>query len=149
MGLDDFKSEDSPNTSKNNTNSNSGNSSKSDGKKDSKKNEPFKVVGFGRNTKTFQTEEDWDITVDYIEEEMGFEIGTVLNWPNQYRHKALHVAILNGKLGENAEFDVEKECEVCGRTFQFPKEWDYMEYRDTITCPTHEFREVVKAHKSK
>jgi len=147
MGLDDFKSEGSTKTKQKSSSSSSNKSSSSKSGKSSSKNEPFKVVGVGNKTKTFKTEEQWDEAVEYIEDELGFDIENVLNWRNQYRHRVLHVAIVNTRLKKNETFDVTKDCDVCGHTFEFPRDWDFMEYKSIITCPEHEFEEVAKAYK--
>lgn len=139
MGLDNFKNEDSQ--SPRSTSSNSG------GKKKSSKNEPFKRVGFGKTTKVFQTEEDWERTVDYIENEMGFSIDEVMGWNHKFRHKALHVAIINSRSDKEKEFTVEKKCFVCGRTFSFPHSWDFMEYEGSPVCPGHSYEDVVDRYR--
>jgi len=146
MGLDNFKSDESPSKQSNSDEGDNQNKESSKTSSSKKKNKPFKTVGVGQNRKVFRNEEMWDETVSYIENVMGFEIDKVLKWPDKYRHKALHVAILNSSLGEDREFDVTKTCFVCGHEFEFPEDWDYETYRDSVSCSTHELGEVVKRY---
>jgi len=142
MGLDNFSNEDSQATSDTQTNSGGGGTTKK-----KKKSDPFKRVGMKPKQKVFQTEEDWERTVEWIENKLGYGIDEVLNWPTHIRHKALHRAIIKSKSGEDAEeFNIHRKCFVCDYEYSFPHDWDYEEYKGETVCGEHEFAEVKEAY---
>lgn len=143
MGLDDFATEESQSSS-NTRNSGGGDNSS---KKTKTRSEPFKTVGVGTKRKVFQTEEDWERTVEYIENHMGFDMDEVMGWPNKIRHKALHVGIMKSQHNEVEDFNVFKQCFVCGKKYNFPHDWDFMQYRDSAVCGSHEYSEVKETYR--
>lgn len=144
MGLDDFKTEESQSSS--NT-QNGGGGNDDSGSTTQTQNNPYKRVGVGTKQKVFQTEEQWERTVEYVENGLGFDIDEVMGWPNKIRHRALHVAIINSKSdGESEEFDIFRQCFVCGKTYNFPHDWDFMQYNGSAVCGSHEFSEVKNAY---
>ena len=147
MGLDSFKTEESRSKTQKSEESDNNSKSKNNSSSKKSKHDPFKTVGVGRNKKVFETEEMWNDVVEYVEEEMGFEMSNVLNWSDRFRHKALHIAILNSRLDENREFNITRTCFVCGETFKFPDNWNFVEYKGNELCPTHEFGEVLETYK--
>lgn len=148
MGLDNFTSEDSKGGGSQSSDSKSSDSSSNaDDSTSSSQNDPYKRVGVGNHVKVFHTEDDWERTVDYLENEMGFDIDEVLSWKPQYTHKALHVAIINSKGIGDLEFEVTKECMVCGHIYNFPHDWDFVTYKEEPVCPDHEYQEIIKANR--
>lgn len=146
MGLDDFATEESQSSS--NTRDSGGGDDDSDSSKKTKsRNDPFKTVGVGAKRKIFQTEEDWERTVEYVENHMGFEMDEVMSWPNNIRHKALHVAIMKSQGNEVDDFNIYRQCFVCGKTFNFPHDWDFMQYQGSEVCGSHNYEEVKKTYR--
>jgi len=143
MGLDDFTTEESQSSS-NTRNSDGGDNSSKNTKS---RSEPFKTVGVGAKRKIFQSEEDWNRTVDYIDNHMGFDMDEVMSWPNNIRHKALHVGIMKSQGNKTEDFNIFRQCFVCGKEFNFPHDWDFMKYQGSVVCGSHQYEEVKKTYR--
>lgn len=140
MGLDSFNTGGS--TTSRSTNSQTNTQQKQDDEDD----EPFKVVNGDRGRqKVFPTEEDWEETVEFIEEEMNMTEGEVMNMSAGDRHEILHKAILQHEGDTPGGFRPTKECIVCGQDFVFPKNWNFTRIMGEASCNHHEIGEVMEA----
>jgi len=140
VGLDNFQG-DNPQSPK------SGGSRSPNKKKNKRKNkDPYKVVGVGSVKKVFVTEKEWNITVAFIENVMGFDIDEVMSMRDKYRHMVLHEARMRAGSSVNPTFETEHTCFVCGHTFEFPHDWDYKEYKQSAVCGSHEYNEILDSY---
>lgn len=139
MGLDDFSSS---GTANNVTRSNTTSRTK---QQKQEEQDPYKVVHGDKNRKkVFATEEEWNETVEFIEEEMNMSIGEVMDMSADQRHEILHQAILKSEDNEKGGFRPTKTCVVCGKKFIFPKKWNFVLIKNEASCGNHEIGEVVE-----
>lgn len=138
MGLEDFNVSDTRSGSRTTTGKE---------EKSTTKDDAFKVVGSGPNQKVFSTEEEWDETAEYIENELRMNPQEVLNMSADKRHEILHRAILGKNGMRSPSFHIKRNCIVCGETFVFPNNWDFAEYKEEPACKHHTIKEVAKAHR--
>lgn len=140
MGLDDFSTGQSTTSRSTTRNRSSQTSSQSED------DEPFKVVSGNRGReKVFPTEEDWEKTKEFIEDEMGKNANEVLNMNPSDRHDILHQAILRINGADRAPFHTTNECIVCGKVFTFPGNWNFTRLRGEAVCNDHTIDETMKA----
>lgn len=141
MGLDSFR------TSNTDTGGQQKQQQQQDTSDDGEDSEPFKVVGSGAKRKVFPTEEDWEETVEHIEEELGMSAGEVLSMPSEKRHDVLHRAIL-GKNGlASTPFYPKRNCIVCNETFVYPNNWNFTEFKGEPVCNDHTLSETMDAYR--
>lgn len=145
MGLDSFASS-GTNTSRTKSSANTGQTdSKSNDSEKEEDTEPFKVVSGDRGReKVFPTEEDWEETVEVVEDDLHMSIGEVMNKSAEERHQVLHQAILKKNGIEQDSFIITRECIVCGETFVFPNKWNFTEFKNEASCNDHSIAEVVE-----
>lgn len=146
MGLDDFSTSDNNTASsiaRQSTRQGSQTTEEQDGAEED--DEPFKVVsGDKGRKKVFPTEEDWEETVEFIENEMGMSVGEVMNKSAGDRYQLLHQAILQRNGGERPSFHPTKECAVCGEEFVFPENWNFTRIRTEVVCNSHKIGQVME-----
>lgn len=141
MGLDNFKSESaSVNTSQS--------KSKSTTKEQQSVDDAYKVYTSddGRK-KVFQSEEDWNDAIDFIQEEFGISESEVEHMNATERHDILHQAIIGerGKLSQN--FYPTRQCIVCDEVFSFPTKWNFSKFKGEAVCNTHTVNEVLDTYR--
>lgn len=140
MGLEDFST---GNTTKSRSTTN-----KSTQKKDrqSEDDEPFKVITCDKGRKkVFPTEDDWNETVQFIEDQMGMSISEVLNRSPENKYQLLHKAILKQNGSEGTPFHPTNQCIVCGEDFVFPESWNFTRIRGEAVCNDHDIGEAIEA----
>jgi len=151
MGLDNFMDDSSGgSTTSKTTSSTSTNNSKSqepdNSSSQSKDTGPYKVIrGRGRN-KVIRTEEEWEEVKTYIQETLDINFNEVMHLDPSRKYEFFHRAILGSKGSlDKCNVEQEEECVVCEHTFEFPTDWEYMEYKGNVVCPGHTFKEVKEA----
>ena len=149
MGLDDFKSSGKLNTGRTATkdvDKEKQEEQNNDNNKKSKNDEPFKVVSTNSGLeKVFPEREDWEETLDIIEDEMNYTIDRVMNMESSKRHDVLHNAILKRNNSGGGEYSPTKQCVLCGEEFVFPSKWNFVKFRKEAVCKSHEVKKVMAA----
>lgn len=140
MALEDFSTSDTQAAGNKST------STKTEEDEVTSKSDAFKVVGSGRRAKVFPTEEDWKETEEYLKNEMRMNPNQVLNMSPEKRHQILHRAILGKNGMDSPDFHLKRDCIVCGETFVFPGNWDFVEYQGEPVCKEHPIRKAVEAY---
>lgn len=139
MGLESFSTGNTTSTSRSTKQSNN------QKQQQTEDDEPFKTVTGDRGRKkVFPTEEDWNETVEFIEQQMGMTVGEVLNMKAGDRYQILHQAILKKNGSEATPFHPTKECIVCGKQFVFPKTWNFVRVQGEVSCPDHKIDKVME-----
>lgn len=153
MGLESFKTSSTRGTAKSgNDEKKSSNQQSSsvdqEAKKEESNDQPYKVVGGDRGLKkVFPTEEDWNETVDFIEDTMSVSVNEVMNMPADKRHQILHRAILKREDGQQEPFHPKRNCMVCGEDFVFPGSWNFTRFNGEPVCHHHSIEEVVQKYR--
>jgi hypothetical protein len=149
MGLDSFTSDDSslkdadPSESQETSDN-----SKSNGTVP--KTTAFKTIGEGASSLKFQTEEEWETFVEFIENGLGFDIDRVLSWTEEKQRDFLgHAHSFRSDELFIDEHTVTQECIVCGREFTFPHDWDFILFNHQAVCPSHPIGEAAEAYDRK
>jgi hypothetical protein len=148
MSLDDFKSSGKLDNSKKKSKdvNEEKQKDKNDNGKKSKDDEPFKVVRTNSGLeKVFPKREDWEETLDIIENEMNYTVNSVMNMESNKRHDVLHNAILKRNNSEGGEYSPTKQCILCGEKFVFPSKWNFVKFRKEAVCKSHEVKKVMAA----
>lgn len=141
MGLEEFSSPGSKNTQPTT-------STQQEQPEEKSKEDSFKVVECDRGReKVFPTEEDWEETVSYIEEEMMMSIDEVLNMRPSDRFQILHQAILKKNGYSEQEMHPKQDCVVCGERFVFPSNWNFTRIKGEAVCNDHSIGETMASIK--
>lgn len=141
MGLESFSTGGSTSTQTTSRQSQSQSQSSS-----SDDTEPFKVVSGDKDRKkVFRTEEEWEETVAFLQEQMGLSADEVLNKRPSERYELLHQAILKVGEDENVPFHPTDQCVVCNEQFTFPNKWNFTRIKGEAVCNEHKIGEVVEA----
>jgi|APHM01.1.fsa_nt_gi hypothetical protein len=145
MSLEDFMSSGTLNTGRTANQETNQQQEKQEENKKSKTDEPYKVVGTdSRLAKVFPTKEDWDETLDVIQNEMDYTIDQVMNMESNKRHDVLHNAILKRNGSEGGEYAPTKRCIVCNEEFVFPSKWNFVRFKNEAVCKSHQVKVVME-----
>lgn len=106
----------------------------------------YKVVECNGRKKIFPNEDDWNETVDIIENEMHMSIAQVMSMNPSDRYNILHQAILQKNGMHSVPFHQTRDCLVCGKTFTFPNNWSFVEFRGEPVCPDHKIEQVIQSY---
>lgn len=150
MGLDNFKSEDSSWSSSSGGGGRKYESSSSD--HDDSHN-AYKIIWNGSNTLpiedneiVIETRELWTKLLKFINKKMGISDDEFNSKPKERQYEIVDNA-LDVVENENREpYGQEKECDVCGKTFVFPDDWDFVEFDELMCCPSHTIEEAMEVH---
>lgn len=149
MGLDSFTSDDSSLTEVDSSES-TDITDESQNSTEVPNSTAFKVIGEGTSSLKFETEEQWESFVEFIENGLGFDIDRVLGWTEDKKRDFLGHAhsFRNDELFID-EHTVTQECIVCGREFTFPHDWDFVLFNHQAVCPSHPIGEAAEAYDRK
>lgn len=138
MGLDSFKSSSTTRTSSNSTQN-------TDQEKQKSVEDAYKVftADDGRK-KVFQTEEDWEEAVSFIENTLNLTVEEVEEMNPTERHDILHQAIMGEEDAISRDFYPTRQCMVCDETFSFPTNWNFTRFKGEVVCNTHTVDEVLE-----
>lgn len=146
MGLDNFTSEGSSLSD-----SSLIDESKSESEDESRSKGPkttvFKTIGSGTSSLRFQTEEEWEAFVEFVENGLGFDIDRVLSWTEEKQLDFFgHAHSFHNDELFIDEHTVTQECIVCDREFVFPRDWDFILFNHKAVCPSHSIGEAAEAY---
>lgn len=107
----------------------------------------YKVIGSGASKLTFETEDDWESFVTFVEDGLGFDMDRVLGWSEDKRRDFIGHAhsFRNDELLVD-EHEVTQECLVCGQEYVFPHNWDFILFKHQAVCKSHTMGEVAEAY---
>lgn len=146
MGLESFTTDDSNSTDKQLSKADSSSvQTYNSGAEQAPSN--YKVIGSGASKITFETEDDWESFVTFVEQGLGFDISTVLGWSEDKRRDFIGHAhsFRNDELLVD-EHEVTQECLVCGKEYVFPNNWDFILFKHQAVCKSHTMGEVAQAY---
>lgn len=145
--VDKSKSTGGTKTSTSTSNNNTSNASTSSEKESEEDDDFYKVVSCGNDRKKiFESEQQWDETVEFIEEELQMSIDEVMNMSARKRHDILHQGILKKDDEAPMSFYPIRNCIKCDTTFVFPNNWKFVKYKGEAVCPHHTISEVSEAY---
>lgn len=105
----------------------------------------YKVVSTkGSLEKRFPTEEDWNKTIEVIENDMGYSEWEVMNMESSKRHQVLHNAILKKNDSDGGDYNPVKHCIICNKKFVFPSNWNFVKFRNEAVCTHHQVGDVME-----
>jgi len=146
MGLDSFTTGDSSTSSGDIRGSSTADKS-SDNKPPDQHEAAFKTIGSGSSQLKFQTEEEWQAFVEFVEGGLGFDMDRVMDWTDEKRRDFIgHAHSFRNEELHIEEYEVTQKCIVCGHEFSFPHDWDLILFNHKAVCPDHQIGEVAEAY---
>lgn len=150
MGLESFKSDDSSWSST----SNSGGSTKSTGTSDhDNAHDAYKIIWNGKNTLpiedneiVIETRELWTDVLEFINKKMSIDDDEFNSKPKERQYEIVSNALDVIQDDTRDPYGQDKECDVCGKTFIFPDDWDFVEFDELMCCPSHTIEDAMEVH---
>jgi hypothetical protein len=150
MGLESFKSDDS--SWSNNSSSSGGTRSTSASNHDDSHN-AFKIIWNGKNTLPIEdneiiieTKEKWTKVLKFINKKMDIDDEEFNSKSKQQRYDIVSNALSVLEDEQQNPHGKNKECDVCGKTFVFPADWDFVEFNELTCCPSHTIEDAIEVH---
>lgn len=150
MGLDSFKSDDSS------WGSGGGSNGKTGGNKDvntDNSHTAYRIIWNGEQTipiedneVVIQTEEEWNKIEEFINKSMDISTDEFESMSKKRKYSIVKNAVDTINKHERGEVAEEKDCMVCGETFRFPGNWNFIEFDDFLCCPNHTVEEVMEQY---
>jgi len=150
MGLESFKSDDSSWSSS----SNNGGGNKSTRTSDhDNAHEAYKIIWNGKNTLPIEdneiiieTRELWTEVLEFINKKMSIDDDEFNSKPKERQYEIVSNALDVIQDDTRDPYGQDKECDVCGKTFIFPDDWDFVEFDELMCCPSHTIEEAMEVH---
>jgi len=150
MGLDSFKSDDSSWSS---NGGGGGSRSKKSASDHDDSHNAFKIIWNGshtlpieRNEIVIDTREQWTKILEFINKKMGITDDDFNSKPRERRYEIVSNALDVVEHDNTTPYNQGKECDVCGKNFVFPDDWDFVEFDELMCCPSHTIEEVMEVH---
>lgn len=150
MGLDSFITEDSS-SNKSGTGTGSSGGGKSQSVDHDDAHDAHKIIWNGDNSLpiednevVIQTEEDWQEISSFIENNMGISIQEFEGKRRERKYEIAKKAKNAVKENERSVFGESQQCDVCGKEFVFPEDWNYKEIEGFYSCPDHHIDDFMQ-----
>lgn len=149
MGLDNFTTENSGFS----TGGRGGN--KSTSVNHGNEHNAYKIIWNGEygipienNEIVVQTEEEWEKIILFVNDEMNISTKDLNSKSKERKFNIIQKAVdcLNGNKREM--YSEKRNCMVCGEEFNFPEDWNFVEFDDFICCSDHKISDVMKEYNS-
>jgi len=150
MGLKSFKSDDSSWSSSPNNGGGNKNTRTSD---HDNAHEAYKIIWNGKNTLpiedneiVIETRELWTEVLEFINKKMSIDDDEFNSKPKERQYEIVSNALDVIQHDTRDPYGQDKECDVCGKTFIFPDDWDFVEFDELMCCPSHTIEEAMEVH---
>jgi len=93
-----------------------------------------------------QTEEEWEKIILFINDDMNISTKDFNSKSKERKYNIVEKAVecINGNKREM--YSKKRDCMVCEKEFNFPEDWNFVEFDDFICCSGHKISDVMKEY---
>jgi len=88
----------------------------------------------------------WNDIIEFIEENFDLTKDELMELPKINRYEIVKNTRKRLMDTEYVKRELTEECFVCGKEFEFPHNWDFIEFKSKPSCPRHTMGELQNKH---